>query len=153
MSTDKHSDVGYGRPPKESQFEKGRSGNPAGRPKKPKLFGKRILSILQKPVRVKEAGRIRHLPVLEAIMQIMINKALQGDGKAFREIILLAEKAGLVDLMQDANNPWTVYENEVKNARPKFLKLLEGAVRVANKRDEEQKKKEELAGLRTSEER
>ncbi|XHR27473.1 MAG: DUF5681 domain-containing protein [Chthoniobacteraceae bacterium] len=29
-------DVGYGKPPKHSQFQKGQSGNPAGRPKKRK---------------------------------------------------------------------------------------------------------------------
>jgi Family of unknown function (DUF5681) len=28
-------EVGYGKPPKTSQFKKGESGNPSGRPKKP----------------------------------------------------------------------------------------------------------------------
>jgi hypothetical protein len=33
-SSDQH-DIGYGKPPKHSQFPKGKSGNPGGRPKAP----------------------------------------------------------------------------------------------------------------------
>jgi hypothetical protein len=50
MSEENMSDsyeVGYGKPPKDTQFKKGSSGNPKGRPKKALDFDHALLSRIQ----------------------------------------------------------------------------------------------------------
>jgi hypothetical protein len=49
--------VGYGKPPKRNQFKKGQSGNPSGRPKKPKSFERSMTEALFIEHDVKINGR------------------------------------------------------------------------------------------------
>ena len=57
MANDSY-EIGYGKPPKHIQFKKGQSGNPKGRPKKPKNLAALILKtfgdkvIRQRPWRI-----------------------------------------------------------------------------------------------------
>ena len=57
--------VGYGKPPKDTQFKKGKSGNPLGRRKKrmldngakePLSFQKALIDELKSPIRITESG-------------------------------------------------------------------------------------------------
>jgi hypothetical protein len=48
--------VGYGRPPKEFQFEPGQSGNPAGSKGRARLVGKQLKALIERALREK-AGR------------------------------------------------------------------------------------------------
>jgi hypothetical protein len=51
-------EVGYGRPPRHTRFELGRSGNPRGRPGGSKNLSTLLSEALQEPVIVVENGRI-----------------------------------------------------------------------------------------------
>jgi hypothetical protein len=81
-------EVGYGKPPKKSQFQKGVSGNPTGRPKKPVDFDQQLLQEANLPFVFTENGRpIRITKQRVAIRQLM-HKAMKGDVnaiKAFRD--------------------------------------------------------------------
>ena len=52
-------EVGYGKPPKHSQFRPGQSGNPAGRRKGVRNLKTDVKRTLATPVKVKEGGRTR----------------------------------------------------------------------------------------------
>ena len=80
-------EVGYGKPPKETQFEKGRSGNPKGRPKGSKNLATTFHEITQELIHMSENGKSRTVTKLEAIMLQLVNKAVSGDLKAAKEIL------------------------------------------------------------------
>jgi len=79
--------VGYGKPPKGSQFKKGASGNPKGRPKGSKNFGILVENQFLKPVTVTANGRKTKMTMIEVIIARLLKKAAEGD--------LVAMKAAL----------------------------------------------------------
>jgi hypothetical protein len=82
-------EVGYGCPPREKQFQSGRSGNPAGRPKGRKNIATIFGDVTDELIHVTENGRQKTVSKLEAIMRKLIAQALSGDFKAMKEIMLL----------------------------------------------------------------
>jgi len=88
--------VGYGKPPAESRFKPGRSGNPKGRPKGGKAFGTIIRDILSEKVDVRTARGSRKMPAFEAMLRTKLNHALKGDAKATEQIMKVARDVGLV---------------------------------------------------------
>ncbi len=82
-------EVGYAKPPKSGQFEKGKSGNPKGRPKGSKNLATVVLRESRQPVRVNGPHGSRTVTKLEASVMQMGNKAAQGDIRSQREFISL----------------------------------------------------------------
>jgi hypothetical protein len=85
-------EVGFGKPPKHTQFRKGHSGNPKGRPKGSQNVSALIRKMFHEKVTVKSNGRTRSMTKLEAAFVQLINKAANGDLKALKEVIRLNEK-------------------------------------------------------------
>jgi hypothetical protein len=88
--------VGYGRPPVQSRFQKGQSGNPRGRPKKKVDFMEDAALILGGTVTGQAKGRSIRLPTVQAVFRRLCREALRGDGPALRrviELILTLEQA------------------------------------------------------------
>ena len=54
---EKSKDIGYGKPPKRSQFKKGKSGNPKGRPAGKKNFATYLDTMLKSKVPISENGK------------------------------------------------------------------------------------------------
>jgi len=77
-------DVGYGKPPKNCQFTKGKSGNPRGRPKGSKNLASIVLRESQQRVRVNGPGGSRTVTKLEAAVMQLGNKAAQGELRSQR---------------------------------------------------------------------
>ena len=76
-------DVGYGRPPLESRFQKGRSGNPSGRPKKrPSTYAEDVLDVLALPVTARSGDKQVQLKTLEAMFLRLCQKGLNGEKRA-----------------------------------------------------------------------
>jgi hypothetical protein len=74
--------VGYRRPPKEHQFQKGRSGNPKGRPKGVKNLATDIDEECRELLVITEGGKRRVITKQRAMVKSLLNKAALGDAKA-----------------------------------------------------------------------
>ena len=74
--------VGYGKPPKQHQFRRGRSGNPKGRPKGVKNTLTLLREILDRQVEIRTGSLVRKISVREAVLTRFAESALKGDIKA-----------------------------------------------------------------------
>jgi Family of unknown function (DUF5681) len=81
-NSDEPFEVGYGKPPKHTQFRKGKSGNPKGRGKGIRNFETEIEEELNTRVSVTENGRRKKITKRTAIVKQLVNKAATGDQKA-----------------------------------------------------------------------
>jgi hypothetical protein len=89
---DNSDEIGFGKPPKHTQFRKGQSGNPKGRPKGSKNISVRFRKILEEKVIVKTKGGTRSMAMFDALLMQLVNKAMSGDMKSLQEVIRLIEK-------------------------------------------------------------
>jgi len=85
-------EVGYGKPPANSRFAKGKSGNPAGRPKGAKAKSKQVNTgygmkaadeflrlEAYRPVMVREGEQVIELPAIQAVFRAMGVAAMKGN--------------------------------------------------------------------------
>src|SRR5262249_42455656 len=71
--------IGYGKPPKGTQFKKGTSGNPKGRPKGSLNLSTDLAAELSEQITLREGGRSRRVSKQRALIKSLLSKALQGD--------------------------------------------------------------------------
>jgi hypothetical protein len=74
--------VGYKKPPPQTQFKPGQSGNAKGRPKGSKNCKTVFEKELRTAIPVTENGKRKKISKLEAIIKHTVNKAAGGDPKA-----------------------------------------------------------------------
>lgn len=85
-------EVGYGRPPKHTQFKPGQSGNAKGRPRKSKELHKLIQAELDTTIPVNEAGREKRITKREALVKQLVNLAIKGNAKPLQLVLAHLEK-------------------------------------------------------------
>jgi Family of unknown function (DUF5681) len=90
MDKDRDREVGYGRPPKASRFQKGKSGNPKGRPKRDPSIAALFRKICSEKVKTNGQNGQRYMTKLEASLTQLVNKAASGDLKAVRVLWQMA---------------------------------------------------------------
>lgn len=84
-------EVGYGRPPKASQFKPGQSGNPSGRPRGAKtrrfagggyILRDAMVTEIGRMIPVREAGQDISMSQMQAVVRQITIKAMQGNMRA-----------------------------------------------------------------------
>ena len=125
--------VGYGKPPKHSQFKKGQSGNPKGRRKQVQAHepvSRIIRHSLSEEVQGKVNGKTRKMTKLAAIIEVQSAKALNGDTRAAKLVIDLGHKhIAPHQTLQEMMGDRPVFSfTEKERARWSTEKLLEGVV-------------------------
>ena len=86
--------VGYGKPPRHTRFEKGRSGNPKGRPSGAKNLSTLFIEALNETVIVAENGGRRKISKRQAIVKQIVNKAAKGDWRCTKLLLELPQETG-----------------------------------------------------------
>jgi len=86
--------VGYKRPPVQTQFKPGQSGNPSGRPKGSQNLKTLFHKIMREEVQLREGEDVRKITKAEAIMRGLVIGALKGDTRSTGTLLRLAEQMG-----------------------------------------------------------
>lgn len=122
--------TGYANPPKETQFKKGQSGNPKGRPKGDKNYLALANRELSQKVSIMENGRHKTLSKKEVFVKTTINKGIAGD-KKFTNIAYT--------MMQDAEK----YNERKKHDEKEQSKINQNIIENFRKRVLEENKEVE----------
>jgi hypothetical protein len=87
-------DVGYGRPPRHTRFQKGQSGNPGGRKRgMTEERAKRLaLKEAYRKLKIEDDGAVTTMPAMQAIMRSQVALAAKGNGPAQRAIIKVVQE-------------------------------------------------------------
>jgi hypothetical protein len=89
MPSEKKGDyeVGYGKPPRDTRFPKGQSGNPRGRPPGAKNLKTLLSEALNEPVIVTENGGRRKVTKRQAIVTQLVNRSATADFRAIKILL------------------------------------------------------------------
>ena len=125
MPSDKELDyeVGYGRPPRHTRFEPGRSGNPRGRPPGSKNLSSLLQKALDEPAVVVENNRRRRIAKREAIVTQFVNQSAKGDLKATQLLLSI-----LLDLESRAE-PGSADADIITEADQQIIKRIRARLR------------------------
>jgi hypothetical protein len=101
--------IGYGRPPISSRWEKGQSGNPAGKKPRDRSFGKLFSKVANDRVTIKVAGMPRRVTRIDALVISIMNQAAKGKSTAAKLALKLISRHGLPGYIEKLPKPNTIY--------------------------------------------
>ena len=87
-------ETGYRRPPASTQFKKGTSGNPKGRPKGSRNFVTLLELELAQKIVVNENGQRKTVTRMQAMVKRLVAGGLQGDQKALMTLVQVLRRTG-----------------------------------------------------------
>jgi hypothetical protein len=122
---DRDYDIGYKKPPTSTRFQKGESGNKAGRPKGAKGLGTLVEMMLNETRPISLNGRTRNASNLEVSLRQLINKAVQGDLKALQQLIQLIRDVESKKAQQESIPALTEADREFLRLVPDLYGLPE----------------------------
>src|SRR5215469_12537495 len=96
--------VGYGRPPTNTRYKPGQSGNPRGRRKGRRNVRTVVEETLNQRITIREGDRTRSLTKLELTMLTMVTAAAKGNSKAQALLIALLRSLGMTGEAPEAPN-------------------------------------------------
>ena len=91
-------EVGYRKPPRSTQFQKGQSGNPGGRPRRSLARRLEDLALYEayRTTIVMEDGHAVPMPAIQAVLRSQLQSAASGNVRAQRDILAMIQHIELV---------------------------------------------------------
>ena len=86
-------EVGYRKPPRHTQFRKGQSGNPGGRPRR--RLDELALYEAYRTTVVVEDGHAMPIPAIQAVLRRQLESAASGNVRAQRDILAMIREGTL----------------------------------------------------------
>lgn len=86
-------DIGYGKPPKHSQWKKGQSGNPSGKRKRDESLREKMFTLLGEEIPVNYKGSPTSMTRDLAMLHAVVGKAMNGEAKAVEYVTKMYERA------------------------------------------------------------
>ena len=120
-ASDDDDKIGYGKPPKHTRFQKGKSGNPSGRPKKAPLQQELFRKELSRRVTITEGGRSQRITKGELLARQVVTRAIKGESTALRMMLRLSE---LLDASALRETEALVSDKDRRNADRNVLAAL-----------------------------
>jgi hypothetical protein len=118
--------IGYRKPPIETRYKPGTSGNPNGRPKGRRNLKRAAKEVFTSKVRLREGGKARLVTRLEALLLTTMERGLKGNDRAAQGAIKIALLLGLFneepgwDFSSLTNDElWTLEQLHMKIGRPR----------------------------------
>ena len=126
-------EVGYGKPPKHSQFKKGKSGNPGGRPSCSGSLASLVEKQGSQEISVTENGEKKIMNKFEILVSAQFSKASKGNVAAAKFLAGLKQDA---EHTETANNsdPFGEEDEEVLLEEIDWLAMLQ-KLKQENKND------------------
>lgn len=105
--------VGYGKPPKHSQFKPGTSGNPSGRPRGTKNLRTDLSEELSEKITVTEGGKQLEISKQRALVKSLAAKSIKGETAAARVLINLIVGLEMADAQDKSEEPLAAEDLEI----------------------------------------
>lgn len=105
-------EVGYGKPPKHSQFKPGQSGNPNGRPKGSVSVASIVAKVGDQIMSVVENGEKKDMAKMEVMILALFAAASKGNVAAAKLLTSLKQQGELTDITQ-IENPFGEIDAEI----------------------------------------
>jgi hypothetical protein len=132
--------VGYGKPPKHTQFRPGQSGNPKGRRKGTRNLKTDLTDELGERIPVREGDRTRMVSKQRAVVKTLVAQTLKGNTRAANLLLgtmmrLFDQAEGTGDLVEPLNDD----EREIMKTFEERIRREAGGPARPNDRDGEAK--------------
>jgi len=116
--------VGYGRPPKATQFKPGQPGNPKGRPKGSRSARAELTEIIHGKVPMIVDGRRRYFSRLGAACLKQWERSIKGNERSTQAFMALAKALGSLEEPIPTNPPQELTDEMIRQLSDEELELL-----------------------------
>ena len=131
-------EIGFGKPPEETRFRKGRSGNPNGRPKGTRNFKTDLREELDEPVSIRVHGKAQTVSSQRAAMKQLRAKALKGDPRALDRLLAYAERYDLEESADETEQQLSAADEEIlERFKARVIREHEAGKSVDQTKDKE----------------